>query len=258
MAGYIKLYRKSYDNFLYSENRPLTKREAWEDILMNVNWKDSFMLFGDHKVICKRGQSLNSLTTWGKIFKWDKSKVKRFFDLLQSEGMIVTESVQKTTRLTVCNYDTYQDDRNDGETVVKRKRNGRETVVNPIEEVEEFKEGEEEYNSPEKPSKLFKIPTVEEITSYCTERQNNVLPQKFFNFYESKGWMVGKNKMKDWKAAVRTWEGDSITITNKEKMCYFTSEYSQRGSEIHAPYSRYEKELKDFGKDNVKFIRYAD
>jgi len=52
----------------------------------------------------------------------------------------------------------------------------------------------------------FKIPTIEEIKDYCNERKNDVDPDKWFNFYKSKGWMVGKNKMKDWKAAVRTWE----------------------------------------------------
>lgn len=52
----------------------------------------------------------------------------------------------------------------------------------------------------------FVIPTILEIKNYCIERKNSVDAEKFFNFYESKGWMVGKNKMKDWKACVRTWE----------------------------------------------------
>ena len=55
-------------------------------------------------------------------------------------------------------------------------------------------------------TKQFKIPTVEEISAYCQERNNSVDAQRFFDYYESKGWYVGKNKMKDWKAAVRTWE----------------------------------------------------
>lgn len=52
----------------------------------------------------------------------------------------------------------------------------------------------------------FIPPTVEEVKEYCWERMNNVDAQRFVDFYESKGWMVGKNKMKDWKAAVRNWE----------------------------------------------------
>ena len=54
--------------------------------------------------------------------------------------------------------------------------------------------------------KNFVRPTVEEVRRYCEERHNGVNPEAFIDFYESKGWMVGKNHMKDWKAAVRTWE----------------------------------------------------
>ena len=52
----------------------------------------------------------------------------------------------------------------------------------------------------------FKKPTIEEIKNYCEERNNNINAETFYNFYESKGWYVGKNKMKDWKACIRTWE----------------------------------------------------
>ena len=52
----------------------------------------------------------------------------------------------------------------------------------------------------------FTPPSLEEVKAYCSERGNRIDPQTFIDFYESKGWMIGKNKMKDWKAAVRTWE----------------------------------------------------
>ena len=57
-----------------------------------------------------------------------------------------------------------------------------------------------------KRSLSFVKPTIEEIFNYCKERKNKVDPSQFYDFYEAKGWFVGKNKMKDWKAAVRTWE----------------------------------------------------
>ena len=55
-------------------------------------------------------------------------------------------------------------------------------------------------------NKLFTIPTISEVESYCLERKNNIEAESFINFYDSKGWMVGKNKMKDWRACIRTWE----------------------------------------------------
>ena len=54
-------------------------------------------------------------------------------------------------------------------------------------------------------SKKFIKPTVEEIRAYCEERKNGLDAQAFFDFYESKGWLVGKSKMKDWRASVRNW-----------------------------------------------------
>ena len=57
----------------------------------------------------------------------------------------------------------------------------------------------------------FTPPTVEEVQEYCFERGNAVDAQSFVDFYTSKGWYVGKTKMKDWKAAVRTWEKNQKT-----------------------------------------------
>lgn len=54
--------------------------------------------------------------------------------------------------------------------------------------------------------KRFIPPTLDNVKAYCQERGNNVDPERFMAYYESNGWMVGRNKMKDWKAAVRSWE----------------------------------------------------
>jgi hypothetical protein len=62
-------------------------------------------------------------------------------------------------------------------------------------------------NKVDKPPKTkFIKPTLEEISLYCQERKNNIDAERFFDYYETNGWMAGKNKMKDWKAAVRNWE----------------------------------------------------
>lgn len=68
--------------------------------------------------------------------------------------------------------------------------------------------------------KRFIPPTLEQVQEYCTQRQNNVDPQYWFDYYSSNGWKVGKNSMQDWKASVRTWERNSYQSANT----------SQRGS----------------------------
>ena len=72
-------------------------------------------------------------------------------------------------------------------------------------EKEKTKE-KENGNSADKP-RHFTKPAVEDIRDYCRERRNAIDPQRFYDFYEAKGWRVGNQPMKDWQAAVRTWEG---------------------------------------------------
>ena len=55
-------------------------------------------------------------------------------------------------------------------------------------------------------NKYFKKPMIHQIEFYCKERKNNIDPEAFWDFYESKDWFVGKSKMKCWKSAVRNWE----------------------------------------------------
>lgn len=80
---------------------------------------------------------------------------------------------------------------------------------NPIEVVEAVKTA--------KKSNRFKKPSMEELELYCVERKNKVDIIKFFNFYESNGWKVGKNPMKDWRACIRTWESNSFNDNKQNK-----------------------------------------
>lgn len=88
-------------------------------------------------------------------------------------------------------------------------------------EIEKEKEIEKELDIvgtavPKQP-KRFKPPSVDEVRAYCRERKNMVDAEKFIDYYTSNGWKVGKNNMKDWKAAVRTWERNGYSnATPKE------------------------------------------
>ncbi len=68
-------------------------------------------------------------------------------------------------------------------------------------------------NGAKRAKRAFTKPSVAEIRAYCEERGNSINAQHFFDHYEANGWMVGKNAMKDWKAAVRTWERNGIAKT---------------------------------------------
>ena len=64
----------------------------------------------------------------------------------------------------------------------------------------------------------FKKPTLDEVKNYCILRKNNIDAEAFIDFYESKNWQIGKNKMKDWKACIRTWERRETNNTTMGKL----------------------------------------
>lgn len=79
-------------------------------------------------------------------------------------------------------------------------------------------------------------PTLEEVTEYCNERHNGINPQGFIDFYEAKGWKIGKEPMKDWKAAIRTWENKrKETETKPESKPSFDIEELERRMDFEIP-----------------------
>ncbi len=72
---------------------------------------------------------------------------------------------------------------------------------------------------------LFKKPTIDDVKNYCNLRNNNIDAEAFYDFYESKDWKIGKNKMKDWKACVRTWERRETKKATMSKIDSQLNEY---------------------------------
>ena len=108
MKGWIRLHRSITNHWIF-EN-PLYF-QAWCKMLLTVNYEKSKVLVNSQLIECDRGQSLLSLNSWVKEFgvsRWSIQKVRTFFDLLKNDKMITTEAISKTTRLTICNYDSYQ------------------------------------------------------------------------------------------------------------------------------------------------------
>lgn len=103
----------------------------------------------------------------------------------------------------------WNDNSKNGKSHSANGKNGQE------EEEDKEEDKDKEYIPPNPPNgghtKRFSPPSVEEVAAYCRERGTTVDPQRFVDFYESKGWMVGKTPMKDWKACVRTWERSATT-----------------------------------------------
>lgn len=76
-----------------------------------------------------------------------------------------------------------------------------------------------------KPEKNIIPPTLEMVKAYCEERNNGIDAETFIDFYESKGWLIGKNRMKDWQSAIRTWEKGRKKQGNQEPKNSFSSNF---------------------------------
>ena len=94
-------------------------------------------------------------------------------------------------------------------------------------------EEEKKKNSNVKARSRFTPPTLDEVKAYCRERGNNVDAERFIDYYTANGWKVGKNSMKDWKAAVRTWErSDSGKPTPAPKQGGIMDDYERMDERI--------------------------
>ena len=137
MSGWIKLNREINNHWVF-QNSDYFK--WWVDILLEVNYAPAKVVIKGKIYECDRGEKLYSLDTWATRWKTNKSKVRRYFDLLQKENMIELKNETQTTRLKVCKYEDYQETEKESETQTKRKRNANETHLTPIKESNNNKE----------------------------------------------------------------------------------------------------------------------
>ncbi len=151
-----------------------------------------------HGIDIKRGQLITGLYRLSEATGISMQTVRTCINRLKSTNELTIKSTNKYSIITICNYDQYQDvkyidNKQNNKETNKRTTNEQQTTNNK----QEYKEEEERNIIP---------PTLEMVQRYCNERKNNVDADKWYSFYAAKGWMIGKNKMKDWHAAVRTWE----------------------------------------------------
>ena len=200
MEGWIKLNRQITEHWLWKE-KPFTYGTAWVDLLLLANWEDKKIPYKGKIVVCKRGDVNLSFLELSKRWGWGRWKVKNFIDLLVNDEMVVVNATTHRTTITIVNYDKYQilptTDYTTNHTTNHTTNQQQANITN---------KDNKDKNVKNKESRNFVPPTLNEVKEFCESRNNGIDAQHFIDFYESKGWMIGRNKMKNWQAAVRTWE----------------------------------------------------
>lgn len=205
MKGYIKIHRKFRDWEWYSE--PVVK-DVFLHLLITASWEDS--RYKGHEI--KAGQTIITVSGLASELGVSTRQVRTAIEKLESTGEITRKTTNRFTVVTVENWSLYQAgyDDDDKQMTNKRQTDDKRTLY------KEYKKTRIQENNNSACARVshgdgvsikkFIPPTVQEVRAYCMERGNDVDPERFVDFYEAKGWMVGKNKMKDWRAAVRNWE----------------------------------------------------
>lgn len=131
MSGFIKLNRDIEGTWIHEDDRYF---KAWCTILLNVNWKPANVVIGSKNLFCDVNEALFSLDTWAKKFgkSWNKDKVRRFFNRLETHHYISTKSATKTTRLKVLVSSDCEDEPHDKDTNTDTKM---ARTPHPIEEL---------------------------------------------------------------------------------------------------------------------------
>ena len=209
--GWIKTYRKIQDCWIWQIDKPFDERSAWIDLLLSANHKDVKIPFNGELILVERGQFITSVRKLSEKWKWNKDRVLKFLRLLEKDGMISKNSDRYRTLITIDNYCIYQAKDDEEQTPLGTPTGTHQgtvegTPTGTVHGQEPATNKNEKNDKNEKNINSFVPPTVDEVKIYLKSVGSKVDAEAFVAFYESKGWMVGKNKMKSWKSAIVTWE----------------------------------------------------
>ena len=179
-CGWIKLHRKLQDCWIWQEKEPFDKRSAWVDLLLSANHSDKKILFNGELIIVKRGQVLTSIRKLSAKWSWSVNRVYRYLRLLESDKMLIKESDNDQTLLTIVNYEVYQcSEYTDGNTVGNTGEYKAETPAStPSEHKQECKEDKNAKNE----KKQIREPKRKQPEVYYPNDER--LNQAFVDFVE--------------------------------------------------------------------------
>lgn len=118
MQGWIKLYRRLQDCWIWKSKEPFDRRSAWVDLLLLANHNNSKMLVDNKIILINRGSFLTSILKLSERWMWSRGKINRFLKLLENEQMITTKRTPSGTLITIVNYKEYQVTKSSDDTTV--------------------------------------------------------------------------------------------------------------------------------------------
>ena len=215
-----------------AERRMMTKKVTDDDNFMNLSSSAQALylhlnMSADDDGFCNQVsicmfkahasvQDLQSLLERRYIYQFENGVIVikhwRMANALRKDRYTPTAFKEELSRLRIKDNGSYT-------MVANGLPDGCQVVADCLPQDRLDKDSLDKVNKKEIKERKFRPPTLEEVKAYCTERNNAVDPQHFIDYYTANGWKVGKNAMKDWKAAVRTWESNGYGGKKKKAAC---------------------------------------
>ena len=203
--GWIKSYRSILD-WEWWDDKNTTR--LWIYLLHAVNYETKKW----HGITIEPGQIITSREELSKATGLSQQEVRTSLTRLKSTSNLTNQSTSQYTLITVVKWQDYQDQltnqSTNQSTSVQPASNQRPTTTKESKEIKKVrsKEIKSITDEPLKRSQKFIPPSVEQVENYCQERNNHINPNQFVDYYIARDWQLGKVKMKDWEATIRTWE----------------------------------------------------
>ena len=195
--GWVKLHRRLLSNPVFKNPKLL---QPFLYCLLKASHDDREQLVGDSIVQLKPGQLATGRNALSEATGLTSQNIRTALKKLENLGILTIKPTNKFSIISITNWDSYQQTNQQ----VTSSQPTTNQPANHKQEVKNLKNDKKKENTVR-----FAPPPLSDVTNYFNDRgcYDQLQAAKFIDFYESKGWMVGKNKMKDWKAAVRTWVG---------------------------------------------------
>jgi len=203
--GYFNVSRKLLDSPIWV-SETFTRGQAWIDLIGLANYRPGAIRKRGIVVPVERGQIGYSEDSLAKRWSWSRGKVRRFLAELCMEQQIEQQKSNVCTLITIVNYEMYQTANGTTSSTASSTTNGHQTVQQTDTKEEEEEEKEEEKRKKARARQRFVKPTLDEVKEYCFQKGYTFDAEAFVAFYDSNGWRVGRNPMKDWKKACVTWQ----------------------------------------------------
>lgn len=194
MQGYIKLYRQIVEWEWYND---INTTRLFIHLLLTANHREQKW----QGITVLPGQKITSYPHLALENTLSVQAIRTSINKLKSTGEITVKSTSKYSLITIQNWIDYQQDN----TPVNSQATGEQQSSNRRATTNKNVKNDNNVKNDKKESKHFVQPSLEELKTFIQENNYQVNAEQWFNYYQSNGWKVGRNPMKDWKATVRTW-----------------------------------------------------